>query len=57
MKKKNFLRFFGDCPTFQVPGRTYEVEETYSKNVVEDYVDAAIKTVTRFLLFMNIGGT
>jgi pre-mRNA-splicing factor ATP-dependent RNA helicase DHX38/PRP16 len=28
---------------FQIPGRTFPVEIFFSKNVVEDYVDAAVK--------------
>ena len=30
-----FCRFFGDCPEFSVPGRTFEVDEHFSKTPVE----------------------
>lgn len=35
--------FFGNVPTFNIPGRTFPVETLFSKNPVEDYVDAAVK--------------
>lgn len=35
--------FFGNVPTFTIPGRTFPVEVLFSKNPVEDYVDAAVK--------------
>lgn len=35
--------FFGNVPTFTIPGRTFPVEILFSKNPVEDYVDAAVK--------------
>jgi len=28
---------------FQIPGRTFPVDILFSKNVVEDYVDGAVK--------------
>lgn len=35
--------YFGNVPVFKIPGRTFPVDIMYSKNVVEDYVDAAVK--------------
>lgn len=35
--------FFGNVPTFTIPGRTFPVEVLFSKNPVDDYVDASVK--------------
>lgn len=35
--------FFGNVPTFTIPGRTFPVEVLFSKNTVDDYVDSAVK--------------
>ncbi|KAL3860346.1 hypothetical protein ACJMK2_010482 [Sinanodonta woodiana] len=43
MDATKFATFFGNVPVFIIPGRTFPVEIFYSKNVVEDYVDAAVK--------------
>ncbi|KAI8504571.1 Pre-mRNA-splicing factor ATP-dependent RNA helicase PRP16 [Branchiostoma belcheri] len=43
MDADKFSSFFGNVPTFQIPGRTFPVDLLFSKNVVEDYVDAAVK--------------
>lgn len=43
MDAKKFADFFGNVPTFQIPGRTFPVDILFSKNVVEDYVDGAVK--------------
>eukprot|EP00762_Andalucia_godoyi_P003057 ANDGO_04155.mRNA.1 putative pre-mRNA-splicing factor ATP-dependent RNA helicase mog-1 len=40
-----FASFFGECPVFRIPGRTYPVSLHYSKSPVEDYVDAAVNQV------------
>lgn len=45
MDSSKFAAFFGDAATFHIPGRTFPVEINYSKNPVEDYVDAAVKQV------------
>lgn len=45
MNADRFSRFFNNAPTFFIPGRTYQVENRYSDQVVEDYVDAAIKKI------------
>ncbi|KAG5684933.1 hypothetical protein PVAND_014141 [Polypedilum vanderplanki] len=43
MDATKFSQFFGNVPTFTIPGRTFPVELFFSKNTVEDYVDAAVK--------------
>ncbi|PIK34049.1 putative pre-mRNA-splicing factor ATP-dependent RNA helicase PRP16 [Apostichopus japonicus] len=43
MDSDKFAKFFGNVPVFNIPGRTFPVDVMYSKNVCEDYVDAAIK--------------
>ncbi|XP_048487805.1 pre-mRNA-splicing factor ATP-dependent RNA helicase PRP16 [Plutella xylostella] len=43
MDSSKFAQFFGNVPTFTIPGRTFPVETFYSKNVCEDYVDGAVK--------------
>ncbi|PSN46455.1 Pre-mRNA-splicing factor ATP-dependent RNA helicase PRP16 [Blattella germanica] len=43
MDATKFSTFFGNVPTFTIPGRTFPVEIFFSKNPVEDYVDSAVK--------------
>jgi pre-mRNA-splicing factor ATP-dependent RNA helicase DHX38/PRP16 len=43
MDATKFSTFFGNVPVFNIPGRTFPVELFFSKNPVEDYVDAAVK--------------
>ncbi|KAJ9583989.1 hypothetical protein L9F63_021659, partial [Diploptera punctata] len=43
MDATKFSTFFGNVPTFTIPGRTFPVETFFSKNPVEDYVDSAVK--------------
>ena len=43
MDASKFASFFGNVPSFQIPGRTFPVEIFFSRNTVEDYVDAAVK--------------
>lgn len=43
MDSDKFSLFFGNVPVYIIPGRTFPVEEFYSKNSVEDYVEAAVK--------------
>lgn len=38
-----FANFFGSCPIFKIPGRTFPVDVLFSKTPQEDYVDAAVK--------------
>ena len=50
MDSDKFSTFFGNVPIFQIPGRTFPVEIMYSKNTVEDYVDAAVKQTVQIHL-------
>ena len=43
MDSDKFSSFFGNVPVFKIPGRTFPVDLLFSKGVVEDYVDAAVK--------------
>jgi pre-mRNA-splicing factor ATP-dependent RNA helicase DHX38/PRP16 len=43
MDAGKFAQFFGNVPTYTIPGRTFPVDILYAKNPVEDYVDAAVK--------------
>ncbi|XP_028174839.1 pre-mRNA-splicing factor ATP-dependent RNA helicase PRP16 [Ostrinia furnacalis] len=43
MDSSKFSAFFGNVPTFTIPGRTFPVETFFAKNVCEDYVDGAVK--------------
>ncbi|KAL3318840.1 Pre-mRNA-splicing factor ATP-dependent RNA helicase PRP16 [Cichlidogyrus casuarinus] len=43
MDAEKFSHFFGDCPIFRIPGRTFPVDLQFSKTTVMDYVDAAVK--------------
>jgi HrpA-like RNA helicase len=38
-----FADFFGGCPIFHIPGRTFPVDVLHAKGAVEDYVEAAVK--------------
>jgi pre-mRNA-splicing factor ATP-dependent RNA helicase DHX38/PRP16 len=55
MDAGKFADFFGNVPTFTIPGRTFPVEVMYSKNVVEDYVDAAVKQAVQLHLTADEG--
>lgn len=43
MDATKFSQFFGNVPTYNIPGRTFPVEVFFSKNTVEDYVDSSVK--------------
>ena len=43
MNADKFAEFFGNVPVFKIPGRTFPVDVMFSKNPVEDYVDASVK--------------
>ena len=47
MRWDQFSVFFGEVPTFHIPGRTYPVDVMFAKTPAEDYVDAAVKQVRR----------
>ncbi|XP_055383780.1 pre-mRNA-splicing factor ATP-dependent RNA helicase PRP16 isoform X2 [Condylostylus longicornis] len=43
MDSSKFATFFGNVPTFTIPGRTFPVDMFFSKTTCEDYVDSAVK--------------
>lgn len=43
MNADQFAGFFGNCPVFDIPGRTFPVRIEYTRTPVEDYVDAAVQ--------------
>jgi pre-mRNA-splicing factor ATP-dependent RNA helicase DHX38/PRP16 len=45
LNAEKFSDFFGGVPIFRIPGRTFHVEKYYSKTVIDDYVDGAVKQV------------
>ncbi len=55
MDATKFSTFFGNVPTFTIPGRTFPVETFFSKNTVEDYVEAAVKQAIQIHL-QNLEG-
>ena len=52
MDSDKFAMFFGNVPVFLIPGRTFPVDIFFSKNTVEDYVEAAVKQA----LQVHLGG-
>ncbi|KER32806.1 hypothetical protein T265_12762, partial [Opisthorchis viverrini] len=56
MDAERFAQFFGDCPTFRIPGRTFPVDLQFSKTTVMDYVDAAVKQAIQVHLGSPIDG-
>ena len=55
MDSQKFADFFGNVPCFTIPGRTFPVDVLYSKNHVEDYVDAAVKQTVQVHLAQDDG--
>ncbi|KAG2187165.1 hypothetical protein INT44_004837 [Umbelopsis vinacea] len=43
MNAERFSQFYGNAPTFFIPGRTFPVDVLFSKTPCEDYVDSAVK--------------
>eukprot|EP01069_Polyplicarium_translucidae_P002187 Polyplicarium_translucidae@DN1947_c0_g1_i1.p1 len=43
MDAGKFSRFFGDCPIFEIPGRTFPVKIEYERSPADDYVEAAVQ--------------
>ncbi|RNA01392.1 pre-mRNA-splicing factor ATP-dependent RNA helicase PRP16 [Brachionus plicatilis] len=50
MDADKFSTFFGNVVVYNIPGRTFPVETFFSKNTVEDYVDAAVKQAVQLHL-------
>jgi len=55
MDASKFATFFGNVPSFKIPGRTFPVDLFFSKNSVEDYVDSAVKQALQIHLQQNQG--
>lgn len=55
MDATKFANFFGNVPTFTIPGRTFPVDLFFAKSPVEDYVDAAVKQALQIHLQQNEG--
>ena len=55
MDATKFAHFFGNVPIYQIPGRTFPVDVLYSKTVLDDYVDAAVKQTLQVHLMPTEG--
>ncbi|KAJ7599325.1 pre-mRNA splicing factor [Mycena floridula] len=55
MNAEKFSNFYGNAPTFTIPGRTFPVETFHSKSPCEDYVDSAVKQVLQIHLALPPG--
>lgn len=55
MNAEKFSSFYGNAPTFTIPGRTFPVEIFHSKSPCEDYVDSAVKQVLQIHLSLPLG--
>lgn len=55
MDATKFSMFFGNVPVYIIPGRTYPVELIFTKNVIEDYVDASVKQAIQIHLGLPEG--
>ena len=45
MDSGKFSEFFGGCPIFIIPGRTFDIDVVYTKEPETDYLEAALDTV------------
>ncbi|KAF8554533.1 P-loop containing nucleoside triphosphate hydrolase protein [Imleria badia] len=55
MNAEKFSAFYGNAPTYTIPGRTFPVEIFHSKSPCEDYVDSAVKQVLQIHLSLPQG--
>lgn len=55
MNSEKFSKFYGNAPTFTIPGRTFPVEIFHAKSPCEDYVDSAVKQVLQIHLSLPPG--
>ncbi|KAI0089748.1 P-loop containing nucleoside triphosphate hydrolase protein [Irpex rosettiformis] len=55
MNAEKFSTFYGNAPTFTIPGRTFPVEIFHAKSPCEDYVDSAVKQVLQIHLSLPPG--
>ena len=54
-RDEQFSSFYGNAPTFTIPGRTFPVEIFNAKSHCEDYVDSAVKQVLQIHLSLPPG--
>ena len=45
-----FSDYFLNCPIFQIPGKTFEVDVLHTKEPEPDYLDASLMTVMQIHL-------
>ncbi|KAF8955730.1 P-loop containing nucleoside triphosphate hydrolase protein [Flammula alnicola] len=55
MNSDKFSNFYGNAPTYTIPGRTFPVEIFHAKSPCEDYVDSAVKQVLQIHLSLPPG--
>lgn len=55
MNAEKFSAFYGNAPTYTIPGRTFPVEIFHSKSPCDDYVDSAVKQVLQIHLSLPPG--
>ncbi|KAK7064818.1 Pre-mRNA-splicing factor ATP-dependent RNA helicase PRP16 [Favolaschia claudopus] len=55
MNADKFSSFYGNAPTYTIPGRAFPVETFHSKSPCEDYVDSAVKQVLQIHLSLPPG--
>lgn len=56
MDQDKFSAYYGNVPCFTIQGRTFPVDNLFSKTACEDYVDSAVKQVLAIHLRMPPGG-
>eukprot|EP00804_Cyclotella_cryptica_P005671 CCRYP_000053-RB/>CCRYP_000053-RB protein AED:0.04 eAED:0.04 QI:912/1/1/1/1/1/6/554/649 len=52
---ETFQRFFPGSATVKIPGRQFPVQEVYTEEVQEDYLDAALKTAIQIHKYTDDG--
>lgn len=57
MNAEKFSAFFGDCPIFDIPGRTFPVRIEYVRTPVDDYVDSAVQRALQIHCSLAGGST
>ncbi|RDB29519.1 Pre-mRNA-splicing factor ATP-dependent RNA helicase PRP16 [Hypsizygus marmoreus] len=55
MNADKFSKFYGNAPTYTIPGRTFPVEIFHSKSPCEDYVDSSVKQILQIHLSLPPG--
>ncbi|KAF9040610.1 P-loop containing nucleoside triphosphate hydrolase protein [Panaeolus papilionaceus] len=55
MNADKFSSFYGNAPTYTIPGRTFPVDIIHAKSPCEDYVDSAVKQVLQIHLSLPPG--